>query len=176
MKEEILNILNMKDIISKYGIKMNRYMCNCPFHKDNSPSMKIYDKTFYCFSCNRTGDLISFVQQLYNLNFQEAMEKINTDFGLGLQTRGRLDKNRLKELEKERQLLLEKERQAKIVFNKKMIEMSKLYYVHNKIKNKLQNELNFGNWEDNTLGIIYLDKEIQKLDDYMEELYIKREF
>ena len=63
MKEEILSLLNMKDILNKYGIKIKKYMCNCPFHKDNSPSMKIYDKSFYCFSCNRTGDFIEFVKK-----------------------------------------------------------------------------------------------------------------
>ena len=73
MKEEILALLNMKEILNKYGIKYKKYMCSCPFHKDNSPSMKIYDKTFYCFSCNKTGDFIEFVKQYFNLNFQEEM-------------------------------------------------------------------------------------------------------
>ena len=44
MKEQILNILDMRTLISHYGIKMNRDMCSCPFHKDKSPSMKIYEK------------------------------------------------------------------------------------------------------------------------------------
>ena len=79
----------MKDMLNKYGIEIKKYMCHCPFHKDNSPSMKVYEKSFYCFSCNRTGDLIEFVKQYFNLNFQEAMEKINYDINLGLKTRGR---------------------------------------------------------------------------------------
>lgn len=41
-------------------------------------------KAFNCFSCNRTGDLISFVEQLFNISFKEAMEKINQDFNLKL--------------------------------------------------------------------------------------------
>ena len=103
MKEEILNILNMQDILNKYGIKIIKYMCHCPFHKDNSPSMRIYEKSFYCFSCNRTGDLIEFVKQYFNLNFQEAMEKINFDFNLGLKTKGRISKKRLLEIQKEKE-------------------------------------------------------------------------
>ena len=74
----------MHTIISYYGIKFNREMCSCPFHKDKSPSMKIYDKSFYCFSCNKTGDLIQFVQYLFGLDFVKAMEKINYDFNLNL--------------------------------------------------------------------------------------------
>ena len=49
MKDEILNILNMKDILNKYGIEIKKYMCHCPFHKDNSPSMKVYEKSFIVF-------------------------------------------------------------------------------------------------------------------------------
>ena len=52
MKEEILNILNMKDILNKYGIKQKGYMFHCPLHGlDKNPSAKCYKKTYYCFSC-----------------------------------------------------------------------------------------------------------------------------
>ena len=117
MKEEILTVLNMKNILDKYGIKTKKYMCNCPFHKDNSPSMRVYDKSFYCFSCNRTGDLIEFVKQYFNLNFQEAMEKINYDFNLGLKTKNRISKKRLKEIQKEQELKKKKEEEIKQYLN-----------------------------------------------------------
>ena len=71
--------------------------------------MKVYKKSFYCFSCNRTGDLIEFVKQYFNLNFQEAMEKINYDFNLCLKTRGRLNKKRLIELQRQQKLKREEE-------------------------------------------------------------------
>jgi DNA primase len=177
MKEEILNLLNMKDILDKYGIKRNKYMFHCPFHgQDKHASAKAYEKSYYCFSCGKNADLIGFVENYFNLNFQEAMEKINYDFGLGLQTRGRIDKNKLIELQKQQKIKKQKEEQAKIVFNQKMIRISNIYRIYNEIKNKLENEMNFSNWEDNTLAILYLENKLELLDEYINKLQEKREY
>lgn len=46
MKDEILNILTMKDILEKYNIQIDRKMFHCPFHKDKNSSAKYYDKSF----------------------------------------------------------------------------------------------------------------------------------
>ncbi len=49
MKDKILNVLNMEDILNKYDIKKKRKQFCCPFHGDKNPSAKFYEKTFYCF-------------------------------------------------------------------------------------------------------------------------------
>ena len=71
-----------------YGIDINRQgFSRCPFHSgDNTPSFKIYpgDRGFYCFGCGAAGDVIKFVQLLFNLSFIEAVKKLNSDFSLGL--------------------------------------------------------------------------------------------
>ncbi len=71
-----------------YGIPINRQgFSRCPFHSgDNTPSFKIYpnDRGFYCFGCGASGDVITFVKMLFNLNFLEAVKKLNADFSLGL--------------------------------------------------------------------------------------------
>lgn len=55
MKDEILSILTMKDILDKYNIKTNRGQFHCPFHgQDKNPSAKYYENSFYCFGCNKT--------------------------------------------------------------------------------------------------------------------------
>ena len=54
MKEEILNVITMKDILNKYHIPYEKSMYHCPFHKDKNASAKMYDNSFYCFSCNKT--------------------------------------------------------------------------------------------------------------------------
>ena len=54
MKDEILKIISMKDILDKYNIPYTRNMYHCPFHKDKNASAKMYDNSFYCFSCNKT--------------------------------------------------------------------------------------------------------------------------
>lgn len=84
--KEIKARLSMPDLVKGYGIEINRSgFCSCPFHEEKTPSMKIYEKGFYCFGCNESGDLIKFVQKLFNLeNSLDAAEKINEDFSLGL--------------------------------------------------------------------------------------------
>ena len=54
MKDEILNLLTMQDILDKYNIKYTKTMYHCPFHKDNTASAKMYENSFYCFSCNES--------------------------------------------------------------------------------------------------------------------------
>lgn len=168
MKNQILSIMDMNRIISYYGIKSNRGMCSCPFHKDKSPSMKIYDKTFYCFSCNKTGDLIQFVQYLFGLDFMKALEKINFDFNLNLSKI--TDKNELKKI----QLKYEEEKrikeEAKAKYIKKMIEATNHYRIYSNLIKQYKKQINEDNWEDTQLAITFLEDKLQLLDEYMEKI------
>lgn len=107
MKEYILNTLAMKDILYRYGIKTHKDMFHCPFHKDKNASAKAYENSFFCFSCHKTGDVIQFVQYFYNLNFKEAMQKINEDFHLGLDSNTKVDYSKINRIKRQRE---EKER------------------------------------------------------------------
>ena len=75
----------MPSVALQYGYKPNRgnYIC-CPFHNEKTPSLKLYDNSFYCFGCGVGGDAVHFVSKLYNLPAIEAAYKLNTDFLLGL--------------------------------------------------------------------------------------------
>ena len=174
MKDEILAVLNMKDILNKYGIKTIKYMCHCPFHKDNSPSMRIYEKSFYCFSCNRTGDLIEFVKQYFNLNFQEAMEKINFDFNLGLKTKGRISKKRLLELQKQEKIKKMQIEYKNKIITQKLIEASNHYRIYSNIVDDLKKQITTDNWEDKVEVIAFLQEKLELLDLYMEDLLNKK--
>lgn len=59
--------------------KMNAagFIC-CPFHKEKTPSMKIYEgKRYFCFGgCGTGGDTIDFVMKLFNIDFIKAVKKI----------------------------------------------------------------------------------------------------
>lgn len=92
--EQIKQTVTMKKVAEFYGFNPNRagYIC-CPFHGDNTPSLKIYsdNRGWYCFGCSRGGDVIDFVRLLYNLNFPAACKKLNDDFALGLSIDGKRD-------------------------------------------------------------------------------------
>jgi len=86
--EEVKRRVSMREVISFYGFTPNRSnMIYCPFHDEKTPSMRIYDTHFHCFGCGVHGDSIKFVQLLYKLPAPiDSAKKINSDFGLGIQT------------------------------------------------------------------------------------------
>ncbi|OQX74414.1 MAG: hypothetical protein B6D64_12810 [Bacteroidetes bacterium 4484_276] len=63
--KEIKHSLSIETVLQHYNLKPNKnQMINCPFHKDDKPSLKIYPKTnsFNCFGCDTGGDQIEFIQ------------------------------------------------------------------------------------------------------------------
>lgn len=84
---DIKERIGIKEGLEFYGLKFNKHGYSfCPFHREKKPSLYIYpkDDMFVCFSCGKKGDLIQFVQILFSLSFKDALEKVNDDFGLGL--------------------------------------------------------------------------------------------
>lgn len=83
--QTIKDRLTMLEVLERYGYDPNKkgFMC-CPFHNEKTPSMKIFEKDYHCFGCGEHGDVITFVQKLFNLSFQEALKKIDVDFVLNL--------------------------------------------------------------------------------------------
>ena len=84
---QITSTLKMRDVAEFYGFKVNKsgFMW-CPFHKEKTASLKIYDgdRGFSCFGCNTYGSVIDFVMKLFEMDFSQAIRKIDYDFNLGL--------------------------------------------------------------------------------------------
>lgn len=107
--------LTMQDVLLCYGYEPNRagFVC-CPFHNEKTPSMKVFDKDYHCFGCGENGDIITFVQRLFNLSFQDALNKIDVDFCLGLHNKPSLAEYRKSQKwAQERKAAQEKERAEK---------------------------------------------------------------
>ena len=56
----------------------------CPFHSERSPSFTVYPDTdsFYCFGCQKGGDAITFIMNMENLDYIEAVRLISERSGL----------------------------------------------------------------------------------------------
>jgi len=72
------------DVISRYtGLRKvgKEYIGKCPFHQDNHPSLQVnQDKqVFYCFSCQRKGDVVNFIMQIEGLTIKEACQFLLND-------------------------------------------------------------------------------------------------
>ncbi|MBR6984344.1 MAG: DNA primase [Ruminococcus sp.] len=78
--------VSVPDAAEYYGINARHGMCCCIFHEEKHPSMKLYPKNYYCFGCGAHGDVIDLVQAVFNEKPVDAAKRINTDFGLGLDT------------------------------------------------------------------------------------------
>lgn len=156
MKDEILNTLTTKDILNKYGIKMKKNMFSCPFHgKDKNPSAKAYDNSFYCFTCHKGGDIISFVEKYFNLSFKEAMQKINEDFDLRLDSNIKINHQKINEIKYQRKKKEEEKRKLYKYFD---TNCSLKHMLERQIKNT-QELINFNNMD----NLIELEIELQNL-------------
>ena len=56
----------------------------CPFHHEKTASFHVDDRKgyFYCFGCHAKGDAISFLRELENLSFMEAVEVLAQEAGM----------------------------------------------------------------------------------------------
>lgn len=168
MKDIILENIKMIDILNKYGIKNKQNMFSCPFHgEDKNPSAKAYKYTFFCFTCQKTGDVIRFVQDYFNLSFYEAMQKINLDFNLGLDSNIKIDYNKL---EKEKRKREQKQRLKKQKEDKYMLLSEKYRLLQNKIFD-LKEQINILNWENKVYEISKLQEKLDMLEIELEEIF-----
>jgi len=67
-----------------------RYKGLCPFHKEKTPSFNVNggaQQFFYCFGCQASGDVFSFVQKIENVGFPEAVRIVAHKAGIPLPKR-----------------------------------------------------------------------------------------
>ncbi|NLJ70208.1 MAG: DNA primase [Clostridiaceae bacterium] len=91
--QEIINqIIEQTDIVPivEQYVKLSKkssanYFGLCPFHSETKPSFSVSPgkQIFYCFSCQRGGNVIKFIQDIENVSFPEAVrilaEKANIE-------------------------------------------------------------------------------------------------
>lgn len=76
--DEVKQNNSIFDVVRSYGLKVNaKGFVVCPFHNDKNGSMKLYkNNTYYCFGCSCSGDVITFVRQIENVDFKTAYFKL----------------------------------------------------------------------------------------------------
>jgi len=68
---DIVDVISHYTSLRKAG---KEYIGRCPFHHENHPSLQVNQEKqlFYCFSCQRKGDLINFIMQIEDLDTKRA--------------------------------------------------------------------------------------------------------
>ena len=64
-----------------------RYEGLCPFHEERTPSFGIdpTQKVYYCFGCQASGDVFTFVQESEGLDFRGALELLAERYNVELE-------------------------------------------------------------------------------------------
>lgn len=93
----------------------------CPFHAEKTPSFNVNParQMFYCFGCNKGGDVFTFVQEIERCDFSEALRIIAEKCGIAMPR----PKERSPEERKENQqrtVLVEMHREAQSFFVKQL--------------------------------------------------------
>lgn len=73
--EKVKDQVNIADAVETFGVKLNsRDKGLCPFHREKTPSFSIDRKNniFTCFGCGETGDVITFVSKIKEVEPLEA--------------------------------------------------------------------------------------------------------
>lgn len=116
--EQIKEKLNIVDVVGSY-IKLTKagssYKAICPFHSEKSPSFNVSPsrQAFYCFGCNKGGDMFSFVEEIEGVEFFDALKILAARAGVELKRdettdAARTERDRLLSLMEEATLFYER--------------------------------------------------------------------
>jgi len=81
---DMVELVSARTALRKVG---GRYSGRCPFHEERTPSFSVNaaDKLYYCFGCGARGDVITFVRETEQLEFNEAVEWLAERFGVKIE-------------------------------------------------------------------------------------------
>lgn len=89
--ERLKDVNPIDEVISSY-VQLKRQGRNfkglCPFHSERTPSFTVYpndaDPHYHCFGCGSGGDVITFIRNIENLNYVEALQFLASRAGLAM--------------------------------------------------------------------------------------------
>ncbi|MFW5884924.1 MAG: DNA primase [Patescibacteria group bacterium] len=79
--DQIKERLNVADFVGEY-LKLEKagtnYKALCPFHNEKTPSFMVNPERnfWYCFGCQKGGDIFTFVMEMEGLEFPEALKRL----------------------------------------------------------------------------------------------------
>jgi len=89
-EETIQQIRDRADIVGLIGrfVSLKKagssYKGRCPFHDEKTPSFNVRPDrgSYYCFGCQKGGNAITFLMEMENLTFPEAVRALGAEVGI----------------------------------------------------------------------------------------------
>ncbi len=78
---KIKEAVNLVDVIGEHVVLRKagaNYSGLCPFHAERSPSFSVSEtkQLYHCYGCKKSGDLLTFFQEIHGLSFMDAIEEL----------------------------------------------------------------------------------------------------
>ena len=89
--DQIKSRINILELISSY-MKLDKagasWKGRCPFHNEKTPSFFVSPErgSYYCFGCQASGDIFTFVEEFEGLDFKGALKLLADRAGVLLET------------------------------------------------------------------------------------------
>lgn len=87
--EEIKSRLSIEEVVGSY-IELKSFgktqKALCPFHREKTPSFVVSEErqSFYCFGCNKGGDIFTFVEEFEGVDFRGALKILAEKAGVNI--------------------------------------------------------------------------------------------
>jgi DNA primase len=88
-RDQIRSRLNLVDVVQQH-VRLRKqgreFLGLCPFHQEKSPSFQVNEQkqSWYCFGCQKGGDVFTFVQEIEKTDFPGALRILAEQAGVEL--------------------------------------------------------------------------------------------
>ena len=114
IKDEIKDRVDLSQLVAKHTklVKTStgfKACCPLPGHKEKTPSFNVDARKnlYFCYGCQRGGDVFKFMEEVEGLSFMEALKELAEDLGIELPKMGSRDVAKSKEQKSKREKGLE---------------------------------------------------------------------
>lgn len=107
----LIQTINAKDILFRYGVKILDNRCKCFFHGGKDYNAKVFRNGITCFVCNKSFDIFDIVRHFEYCDFWTAFQILGGTEEIDEKTKQKMEIERKKH---EQMMLLEKKRKEKI--------------------------------------------------------------
>lgn len=124
--EQVRAKIDLVELVRTYLPDLRRSGRNfkvlCPFHSEKTPSFVVNPEKsiFHCFGCGVGGDIFSFLMQMENITFSEAVRKLAKR--CGVEIKEEVTNGRLREINREKSLLYQLYEESSCIFHQYLAE------------------------------------------------------